>query len=341
MPIPKEIIDNSEGNKLVSFLKDTLKDAPKSNLDIATAFFDIKGFGMIKDSLGGVERFRLLLGKDPDIRTEKTLADILLEDVRSEIEGLDLTRESDSLSKSFIEFLRKPNVEVRLFEQNLLHGKTYIFDNCVVIGSSNFTAPGLTREGELNTWRQESQARYTREEWFEKFWMRSRDFKNDLIALLGASRFGDKEYTPYEIYIKTLYELQKADVEEEVKAGKRDLPETKVDLTKFQEDAIARISTRLKKYGGCMVADSVGLGKTWIAKKIIENIGFYKRQKVLVVCPAQLRGMWKKELKSIDVSENVLSQEDMASADFLKKAETAIGKQPPIKQVGELLHAYK
>jgi superfamily II DNA or RNA helicase len=324
MPIPKEIIDNSEGNRLVSFLKDSLQDIPKSNLDIATAFFDIKAFAMMKENLGGVSRFRLLLGKEPEFRSEQTLGDALLEEVKREVEGFDLTKDSESLAKSFIEFLNKPNVEVRLFE-DFLHGKAYIFDDRVVVGSSNFTAAGLTRYGELNTWKQESQARFTRDEWFEKFWGQSKDFKEALIALLKESRFGDKEYMPYEIYIKTLYELQRADVEEEEKEGKRDLPETKVDLTRFQEDAIARINTRLKKYGGCIVADSVGLGKTWIAKKIIESIGFYKRQKILVVCPAQLRGMWRKELKNIDVSENVLSQEDLASKNFLKKAATAVG----------------
>jgi superfamily II DNA or RNA helicase len=325
MPIPKEIIDNSEGNKLVSFLNNILKEKPKTKFDIATAFFNIQAFAMIKDNLNNVERFRLLLGKAPEIQSEKTLGDVLLQEIRKEVEGFDLTKETNETVKLFIEFLKKESVEIRLFDE-FLHGKAYIFDDLIVIGSSNFTPSGLTRYGELNTWKQESQAIYTRKEWFEKFWGESRNFKDELIKLLEESRFGDKPYTPYEIYIKTLYELQKEDVKEEEKKEKpRGLPETKVNLAQFQEDAIGRIWTRLKKYGGCIVADSVGLGKTWIAKKILEKIAYYERKNILIICPSQLMRMWSKEMKKIDVKENILSQENLASENFLEKAKRTVG----------------
>lgn len=325
MSIPKEIIDNGEGNKLVSFLNSILKENPKTNFDVATAFFNVKAFAMLKESLKGVAKFRLLLGKTPEIENEKTLGNVLLEEIRKEVEGLDLTEDANKTVKELANFLKKNNVEIRLFEK-FLHGKAYIFDNLIVIGSSNFTSAGLTRYGELNTWKQESQAVFTRKEWFEKFWSESIDFKDELIRILDESRFGSKEYTPYEIYIKSLYELQKDDLKEEEKTEKPIiLPETKVNLAQFQDDAIIRIMTRLKKYGGCIVADSVGLGKTWIAKKILEKIGYYERKNVLIVCPAQLREMWRVEVKKIDVKENILSQEDLASENFLEKAKRTLG----------------
>ncbi len=327
MPIPKEIIDNSEGNRLISFLNNTLKENPKTKFDVATAFFNIEAFAMIKENLKGVERFRLLLGKTPEIQNEKTLGDVLIQEIRKEVEGFDLTKEANQTVKIFIEFLKKKNVEIRLFEK-FLHGKAYIFDDRIVIGSSNFTAAGLTRYGELNTWQLKSQADHTRKEWFEKFWAESINFKDELIKLLEESRFGSKPYTPYEVYIKTLYELQKEDIKEEQKEEKdkpRGLPETKVNLAQFQEDAIARIWTRMKKYGGCIVADSVGLGKTWIAKKILEKTGYYERKNILIVCPAQLREMWRRELKKIDVKENILSQEDLASESYVEKAKKTLG----------------
>ncbi len=325
MALQKEIIDNSEENKLVAFINTALEDNPKTNLDIGTAFFDVKAFTMIKDNLEGVTRFRLLLGKTPEEHSSNTLGDILSKQIKEEVEGFELTKDAFDDIKFFIAFLKKKNVEVKLFEK-FLHGKAYIFDDRIVIGSSNFTAAGLTRYGELNTWKQESQAAYTRKEWFEKFWAESIDFKETLIKLLEESRFGSKHYTPYEIYIKTLFELQKEDIEEDQKDEKPEgLPETKVNLAQFQEDAIARIWTRMNKYGGCIIADSVGLGKTWIAKKILEKIGYYERKNILIVCPAQLREMWKKELKKIDVKENILSQEELASGDYLNKARKALG----------------
>ena len=326
MPIPQEIIDNSQGNTLADFLNTTLKDIPSSHLDIATAFFNLRAYELVKDNLDGVTKFRLLLGTPPEFENDSTLGNILLTAVKREIEGLPLTKDASDTIAQCISFLKKENVEIRLSD-SFLHGKTYIFDDRVVIGSSNFTGAGLTRFGELNTWKQEAQAVYTREKWFEKYWEISKDFKEELITLLEQSRFGGVEYTPYQIFIKTLFELQKDEIliSEEMHQEEGGLPDTKVNLSEFQEDAVARALTRLKKYNACIVADSVGLGKTWIAKKIIESVGYYQRKNILVICPAQLRYMWQKELKSIDVNQNVISQEELGSDEFLERVTDAIG----------------
>ncbi len=326
---PTQIIDNDK-ESLAKWLKIFLEEDPKTNLDIATAFFGIEAYTILKDSLSGVKRFRLLLGKSPEIKNDTTLGDALLEIVEDEVEGFDLTKEKHDYVKDLINFLNKNNVEVRIYDKDFLHGKAYIFDQVIVIGSSNFTAPGLTYNTELNSVSMAAQAKYTREEWFEKFWKDSKDFKAELITLLENSRFGSHEYSPYEVYIKALYELQKDDIKAEQALlelqRRNDLPETKVNLAEFQEDAVQRIFSRLKKYRAVMVADSVGLGKTWIAKRVIEEFGFYRRKRYLVICPAQLRDiMWRKELKDIILSECILSQEELASKNFIEKAKKACG----------------
>jgi len=66
--IPKEIIDNSEGNKLVSFLNSVLKKNPKTRFDVATAFFNIQAFAMLKENLNGVERFSPWAGNPTPFR---------------------------------------------------------------------------------------------------------------------------------------------------------------------------------------------------------------------------------------------------------------------------------
>ncbi|MHA1195337.1 MAG: helicase-related protein [Promethearchaeota archaeon] len=323
--IPKEFIDNSNENKLYMFLNEILNNYPSTTIDIATAFFNIEAFSMIREGLKEISRFRLLIGKPPIINIDTTLGDFLLKQIKEEIENYDLTKEIDKNIKEFRDFLKKQIVEVKLFK-NFLHGKAYIFDNCVIIGSSNFTSAGLTREGELNTVHLQAHADAVRSKWFNKYWELAEDFKEDLVKLIENSRFGNHEYTPYEIFIKTLYEFQKEELNKEEEEDKETgLPKTKVNLAEFQEDAIARIWSRLKKYNGCIVADSVGLGKTWIAKKILEKIGYYERKNILVICPAQLRDMWRRELKSIDVKENVLSQEQLAQNDFLEKVNDVLG----------------
>lgn len=325
MPIPKQIIDNSDVT-LARYLNEILQDCPDTQLDIATAFFQIQAYSMLRKNLQEVKRFRLLLGKSPEIPSDKTLGNELLNIVKQEVETLELTKEKQDDVQTLIEFLKRNNVEVRLYEKGFLHGKAYIFDNIVIIGSSNFTPSGLTHNTELNSVALEAEANYTRQKWFEKFWAESTDFKQQLLSLLENSRYGDKEYSPYEVYIKALYELQKDDITPASGQVSTLLPGSKVELSEFQQDAVDRIFSRLKKYHAVLVADSVGLGKTWIAKKIIEEFGFFRRKSFLIICPAQLReGLWKPEIKAIDLPENILSQEELAAEDFFEKAQKAVG----------------
>lgn len=323
--IPKKIIDNSD-LKLADFINSVLKEIPDTRFDIATAFFNLKAYAFIRENLKGVKHFRLLLGKAPEIRNDNTLGDVISKILKEEVEGFGLSKDSQNLVKEFLEFLKKDNVEVRIYDKEFLHGKAYIFDQLVVVGSSNFTPSGLTHNTELNSVSLESEAQYVRLHWFDKFWSEARDFKLELINLLDSSRFGSREYTPYEIFIKSLFELQKDDLRIFEEDSSLDIkPPSKINLAEFQEDAVRRIFTRLKKYKACMVADSVGLGKTYIAKRVIEEFGFYKRKRFLVICPAQLKDMWKGEIKDLILSESIISQEELAGNDFIEKTKKAVG----------------
>lgn len=322
MLIPKRVIDNSQ-IKLSEFLSEIMAASQSGGLDIATAFFNIKAYELVQRDIDGIQNFRLLLGKSPEIeKKEITLGNLLLNNIQEEIENLDFEESQDLLVKNFITFLKKDSVQVRLYTKDFLHGKAYIFDDLVVVGSSNFTRAGLTSNTELNVVSLDSEAKYIKEEWFDKFWEQAEDFKEILLSILEDSRFGTKEYTPYQVFIKALFELQKDDFELDQEKGikQEEFIKTKVNLAEFQEDAVRRIFSRLKKYGVVLVADSVGLGKTWIAKKVIEEFGFYKRKNFLLVCPAQIKEMWTKEIKDLRLSENILTQESLALDNFIKKA---------------------
>ncbi|MGC9400632.1 MAG: helicase-related protein [Anaerolineae bacterium] len=149
--------------------------------------------------------------------------------------------------------------------------------------------------------------------WYETRWEESRDFKDDLIALLDASKFGGHEYTPYEIYLKTLYEYFR----DELGGDGLPLPGTRsaVELTRFQEDAVQKARRILARYDGVLIADSVGLGKTWIGKKLLEDTAYHRRQKALVICPAALREMWRTELREAAIPAEIVSQELLGRAD--------------------------
>jgi superfamily II DNA or RNA helicase len=90
-----------------------------------------------------------------------------------------------------------------------------------------------------------------------------------------------------------------------------------VDLAEFQEDAVKKARKILARYDGVMIADSVGLGKTWIGKKLLEDFAYHMRQQALVVCPASLRQLiWEPELQAATIPATVLSQEELGQQDF-------------------------
>ena len=169
MFIPQKVIDNS-GMTLANFLIEVLKSSKDTNLDIATAFFNIKAYELIKEEIKSVKHFRLLLGKSIELKEEVTLGEILLNKIKEEIEDFELGKSQSELVRDLINFLKKKNVEIRIYTKDFLHGKAYIFDNLVVVGSSNFTRAGLTSNTELNIVSLESEAEYIRKNWFDKFW---------------------------------------------------------------------------------------------------------------------------------------------------------------------------
>ena len=112
--------------------------------------------------------------------------------------------------------------------------------------------------------------------------------------------------------MKALFEYFKDDLEGEIPTGTR----SAVELAEFQEDAVKKARRILSRYDGVMIADSVGLGKTWIGKKLLEDFAYHMRQKAIVVCPASLRDMWTHELRDASISAMVLSQEEFGRAEF-------------------------
>ena len=315
---PESLIIDNNKLKLFEELNHILKE--QTFLDVASAYFNVAGFQLIKDSLSGAERFRLLIGTSP--QTDEQKPDIFQpEELYKKKFREDLEEEKKEKDKKetvvfLIELLRNPNWEVRLYDKGFLHGKAYIFDKLAIIGSSNFTHAGFTSNTELNAVLDEAHSRYIKEEWFEKLWKEARDFKGELVKILDESKFGTKEYPPFHIFIKSLYELQKEDILFEYDTPPS-LPSSEVDLANFQDDAVKRIYSRLKTYNGVLIADSVGLGKTWIAKKVIEDFGFYRRRRFVVICPASVdEPLWRPALKDIGVSENIIHQEELGRENF-------------------------
>lgn len=368
-------IDNVS-HKLADVLNALLAQASGRPFDVATAYFSISGYRLVKDRLHGVGTFRLLIGSDPQAGEDIGLTPnpaLLARRLAGDVEAEPFTEETLRLVEDLIAFLRAEKVEARLYDRGFLHAKAYLFHHdrvgqnrrhdrlqpfAAIVGSSNFTGPGLVSNRELNlvhrvlttedeAFDQEAAVRvgYLREEerldassagpvaegqrrliksevgsravtdlmrWFEQHWVEAVDFKEQLIELLDASKFGSKEYTPYEVYIKALYEYFR----HELGADALELGRSAVDLAEFQEDAVKKARRILSRYDGVLIADSVGLGKTWVGKKLLEDFAYHRRQKAVVVCPASLRDMWRRELASATIAADVVGMEEMGRDSF-------------------------
>src|SRR5947209_2932393 len=151
-------------------------------------------------------------------------------------------------------------------------------------------------------------------QWYERQWEAARDFKEDLIDLIDSSKFGRKEYTPYQVYMKAIFEYFRDDLENETESAAS--TRSAVELSEFQEDAVKKARKILARYDGVMIADSVGLGKTWIGKKLLEDFAYHQRYQALVICPAALQKMWHDELLSAGIAVRIITQESLGRDEF-------------------------
>ena len=350
------VIDN-EKHCMVDVLNGILVGHDGKSLDIATAYFNVRGFTLLQEGLQDLGSFRLLLGDEPKDGETIGLRPQAALGLVNELNAAPFDEATLRAVEDLIAFLRRNSVEVRAYQHGFLHAKTYLFYGdlpvggadrfqpvAAIVGSSNFTGPGLTTNKELNLshktvlaeeemaqigplpvdGREEmelrrelasgvgTQAIAELDRWFRAHWEQSRNFKDDLIELLDASKFGEKEYAPYQVYLKALFEYFKDDLDSEVPNHTR----SAVELSEFQEDAVKKARKILARYDGVLIGDSVGLGKTWIGKKLLEDYAYHLRQKALVICPASLRQMWTGELQNATISARVISQEELGQADF-------------------------
>lgn len=299
------IRDNLSRGKVYQFLEQEITNG--SALSIVSAYFTINAFAALQKPLNEIVGLRFLVG-DPDFiksldptNTEKKAFNIT-------DTGLALHKQLQQkpIAKACTEWI-KEKVEIRSTrESNLLHGKMYhITNNGVekaIMGSSNFTMRGLgliqeTSNIELNLEVDSDRDRTDLKAWFDEVWTNEKlveDVKEKVIATL--EQIG-KDHAPELIYYKTLYELFRDEIESR-KTNDQTLEDTHLYDTKiwetlyeFQKEGVKSVIARLLRHNGCILADSVGLGKTYTALAVIKFFEL-RNERVLVLCPKKLHNNW-------------------------------------------------
>ncbi|WP_148571871.1 SNF2-related protein [Nocardioides caldifontis] len=304
-------------NELFRLLRENRVTAPP--IAIATAYVNPAGFALLADELETAPRVRLLLGAEPEEDSVRAITsgdsdqdarrDAAIEHhqawLEAERDTMGFARVPTAEAKRMVEWLKSVDpegiakVEVRRYAGGFLHGKTYLVEDgaaqAAIAGSSNMTYAGLAHNAELNlgTGGGTSSAAKVRE-WFEHFWSLSDPY--DLAGLYG--RLWDP-HTPWVIYLRMLWELYGEHLDEDENPNVR----TGLNLTRFQADGVARMERLLDEHGGVLVADEVGLGKTFLAGEVIYRTANINRQRVLIVAPAALKtSMWEPFLVTHDFS---------------------------------------
>lgn len=307
-----DLVDN-RGVTLANVLVDLLRRSEAPRLDVVVAFFNLKGLEALEPAIQNVQSLRLLLGKEQEqsfVLSDRLLAE--LESAASHGEEAPLT------IRKWREFIARPEVEVRRYTRTFVHGKAYIvepvpgFGAVGSVGSSNFTGGGLVSNLELNAVLKQQSAVQELKRWFEELWREAEDWKAPLLELLD--RF-TCTYSPYEIYIKVLYEALKDRFDRDL--SERDQRPSPIALTDFQHDGYLAAKEILENYGGVLIADSVGLGKTYLALKLLDDYAYRERQTALIVCPAAMADtVWRPLLQQYAIPYELVSMERVSQKDF-------------------------
>lgn len=308
--ITSSIVDNRDYGSVGAFLNNAIN--PGSNLSFVSAYFTIFAYQRLKEKLDDVDHLRFLFGEPAFI---KSLAGDTANKRRAEFLDDALTvsvaerLDQRSVAMECAEWIRE-KVEVRsMIKPNFLHGKLYLIENAngvkeSLAGSSNFTVNGLglgsNPNMELNLVINDKRDVNDLAAWFDKLWNNTdglvEDVKDRVLDYLEQL---SAENQPQFIYYKTLFHIFGDYLQEQRDNRLLDDPgdfmssEIWQMLYDFQRDGVKGAINKILKHNGCIIADSVGLGKTFEALAVIQ---YFERRhndfRVLVLCPKSLAANW-------------------------------------------------
>ena len=299
------IRDNYLRGTVGDFLRSIIHQG--STLSIVSAYFTIYAFQALQEQLLGIEHLRFLFGEprfirslDPDRTDTKSF---IIDD-----QGLQLRNrlQQKCVARDCARWIAE-RVEIKsVTRANLLHGKMYhVAHNGVheaIIGSSNFTVRGLGLGSsgnniELNLVVDGNRDRRDLLAWFDHLWNNDQlvaDVKQDVLLYLEQLY---RNHAPEFVYYKTLFHLFRHYLDEQLQGDslrdKIQIADTAIwkALYEFQKDGVKGAINKILAHNGCILADSVGLGKTFEALAVIRFFEL-RNDKVLVLCPKKLRENW-------------------------------------------------
>jgi superfamily II DNA or RNA helicase len=188
-------------------------------------------------------------------------------------------REVEDGANRFIEWIRSEKLQIRVYPSERIHAKVYIMTfheesydkGRVITGSSNFTQAGLIDNLEFNVeLKNVSDYEFALQK-FNELWEDGVDVSEKYVETVQSKTWLSQTISPYELYLKFLYEYFKDELNLEDEVFTDYLPEGFKKL-QYQEQAVLNAKKILEEYGGVFISDVVGLGKTYIASMLAKQL---------------------------------------------------------------------
>ena len=208
------IVDNSDdGWTGLRYLQDWTEYA--TSFDIATGFFEIGSLLGLDGKWQQLDKIRILMGAEV---THSTKAAFLKATKERAEERLDASLEDEKNPDPFlhgvpaiVEALRSKQIECRVYTKYKFHAKAYIthaksevVGPRALVGSSNFTRPGLTQNVELNIQIQTGTNVALLQRWFDDHWKQAQEVTPEILEVIERHV---REYSPFHVYAKALHEF--------------------------------------------------------------------------------------------------------------------------------------
>ena len=307
------ILDNKSLGNVVSEIKGNI--AAGCTLSVASALFSLYAYDELKKELSKVSKIRLLVPDHGDKEgfLKNLSGNHLDRRLRNRLDVTRIARECSEWLKQKCEVRELPSS----LPQNLIHLSHAVNDEqLAIVGSASFTTDGLgiapSESLHMNTCFRSSDEAHSLIKWFDELWASGESSGHFAGILQDALALIYSDKTPQEIYFLTLFNIFKDFIgeldEDKIIKTQTGIKSTQVwqKLYKFQRDGVLGAIDKIEHYNGCIIADSVGLGKTFEALAIIKYYEL-RNDRVLVLCPRKLRENWV--LYTINDKRNIMASD--------------------------------
>ena len=311
---PPKILDNKQQGRVIDELRPGLR--PGAKLAVISAYFTIYAYEALKKELAGIEEMRFIFTTPSYIKQKSDFQRefyIASRSMGNRLSGNDFELKlrnkltQSAIAKECAEWLRK-KVRIKSYrETNPAQMRlVYVEDkepeqDIAIQGTVDFSSDGLgltpSLRNDANTCMYGRTATQGFLQLFDGIWENPAAVEDVTEKVLSEMEVLYKENTPESIYFITLYHIFEAYLgeltEETIIKTRTGIKESLVwnKLYKFQRDGVMGAIDKIEKYGGCIIADSVGLGKTFTALAIIKYYEL-RNDRVLVLAPKKLRENW-------------------------------------------------